>query len=139
MNACAFYLGAAFYHLSKRLAGIGFVRLRGHTENLEAGAFRLLGIVSLMNVAATVAYAVYKKTSGASGNGGSNREQIQKGAVGAWECVLCLDALSTPSCCSPCGHVYCWDCIMGGISNAAECPLCKAPVQPTQVVAIANY
>lgn len=39
-------------------------------------------------------------------------------------CILCLNDMMDPSC-SPCGHLFCWACIMNWCKEREECPLCR--------------
>lgn len=40
------------------------------------------------------------------------------------QCILCLNDMMDPSC-SPCGHIFCWACIMNWCKEREECPLCR--------------
>lgn len=47
-------------------------------------------------------------------------------------CTLCLSPMTDPSC-SPCGHIYCWDCLMNWCNERPECPLCRQKCHPQQI------
>lgn len=40
------------------------------------------------------------------------------------QCTLCLTKMINPSC-APCGHIYCWNCIVDWCKEKPECPLCR--------------
>ncbi|CCD26258.1 ubiquitin-protein ligase peroxin 10 NDAI_0H00840 [Naumovozyma dairenensis CBS 421] len=48
-------------------------------------------------------------------------------------CILCLNDMVDPSC-SPCGHIFCWRCLMDWCQERAECPLCRQPCLPQQIL-----
>lgn len=48
-------------------------------------------------------------------------------------CMLCLDLMKDPSC-GPCGHLYCWSCILEWCNERSECPLCRSPLQDNQLI-----
>lgn len=50
-------------------------------------------------------------------------------------CVLCLNAMMDPSC-APCGHLFCWNCILNWCKERAECPLCRRACQGQQVLSL---
>lgn len=39
-------------------------------------------------------------------------------------CMLCLSFMVNPSAAN-CGHIFCWECIVGWIREQPECPLCR--------------
>lgn len=40
------------------------------------------------------------------------------------KCILCLTEMKDPSC-APCGHIFCWNCIINWCKERSECPLCR--------------
>ncbi|KAF8633982.1 hypothetical protein AX15_001159 [Amanita polypyramis BW_CC] len=60
------------------------------------------------------------------------------GAVRAGRnCTLCLEE-RTNSCSTECGHLFCWDCIIGWGREKAECPLCRQSLDLTRLLPIYN-
>jgi len=52
-------------------------------------------------------------------------------------CTLCLEE-RTNSCVTECGHLFCWQCIVGWGREKAECPLCRQSLSLTKIVPIYN-
>lgn len=44
--------------------------------------------------------------------------------LGSRSCMLCLAPMVNPSAAN-CGHMFCWECIVGWVREHPECPLCR--------------
>ena len=64
------------------------------------------------------------------------------------KCALCIDTLTAPAT-VPCGHIFCWTCIVGyaaseGRSGGAgggvvKCPICRTEFPGQRIRALYNY
>ena len=46
------------------------------------------------------------------------------------ECSICYDSLGeTNNCITPCGHVFCFECMMKSLNRNNSCPCCRAPLR----------
>uniref|UniRef100_A0A0N5ALT2 RING-type E3 ubiquitin transferase n=1 Tax=Syphacia muris TaxID=451379 RepID=A0A0N5ALT2_9BILA len=62
---------------------------------------------------------------------------------GRFQCPICL--LNKPPACTPCGHIFCWYCILKYCLNslvinqeAVRCPHCRKEFIPNRIVPIFN-
>ena len=67
------------------------------------------------------------KIEGAGGAG----ELRQRGGR-ALQCLLCTEQLQHPTL-TPCGHLFCWDCVVPWCSKRSTCPLCRQTSLPQQL------
>jgi len=61
---------------------------------------------------------------------------LAEGGGSRGKCVLCMGPRHVTSA-TACGHLFCWQCIIGWCQASgptAECPLCRQPVKPQEVL-----
>ncbi|KAL9940131.1 hypothetical protein V8E36_000836 [Tilletia maclaganii] len=72
----------------------------------------------------------------------NNTVQLAQVADSLLRCTLCMEQ-RTPergnSAVTECGHVFCWDCIMGWAREKPECPLCRQSLAPSRLLPVYNF
>lgn len=53
-------------------------------------------------------------------------------------CEICSDVI-TAKAATPCGHCFCWDCIIRWTEMKPECPSCRTICTPSRVIQLRNY
>ncbi|ABN65941.2 predicted protein [Scheffersomyces stipitis CBS 6054] len=148
LHIAIFYFFGEFYSLSKRVFGLRYAF--GHNRNANnlnrAGNYSLLGAIILLQFA--VKGLIKLKTINDDKRNPqqiteidtlrevnedygdkfvidlSNPSHLPYLPEGSRACMLCLSPMTNPAAAN-CGHMFCWDCIVGWIREHPECPLCR--------------
>ncbi|XP_068754091.1 peroxisome biogenesis factor 10-like [Montipora capricornis] len=139
-----FYLTGVFYHVAKRLTGIQYLLVRQNLRNEGSRpTYRLLGYLSILQLCITILIALYQHTKSSKPSehlvpSGSQTSLAGGSRPFGIKCALCLERLQGKTA-TPCGHLFCWNCITEWCSSKAECPLCREPVHMSRLVFLHHY
>lgn len=67
-----------------------------------------------------------------------NQARMSTTVAGKFKCALCLgERRETVS--TPCGHLFCWSCLLQWMRTSPECPMCrKSPISINDCCPVAN-
>ena len=157
LNLAIFYLNGRFPTIIKRLLGIEYksdVKIEPHAFSYEKIGWLILTKYCL--TIASYSFSSFKnayyhqkdilkklkksessqaldKASTEEGKGKKGKV-LQKRGI----CGICFDK-RVRTAVTPCGHLFCYECILKSLSYKLECPICRHKVQVKEVIVLANY
>ncbi|XP_059490562.1 peroxisome biogenesis factor 10 [Neocloeon triangulifer] len=134
-----FYLFGIYYNFSKRCTGISYALVRPWMrDNGTRKTFHWIGIASSLYLVISFVHSLRSGHFLKYQNDGGRDRKISRHCDPLKKCSLCLEEMREVSC-TPCGHLFCWECILEWLNSKTECPLCREPFQPSRVVRLQNY
>jgi len=155
LHLAIFYLTGAFRHVSDRLTGLQALSIS--ERPCRQFSYRPLGVLMIAQLLGQ-AFSAFIQWRRACSNadtdataaatefvvtahgptGGSISLMGNGSSEGLPTCRICMcPAEHTTS--TPCGHLFCWDCIGSWCAAKASCPLCRASAPPQQLLPLLHY
>ena len=150
LHVCIFFLSGKYYNITKRLTGIQYLQAVKFAQH--AFSYRRIGYIIGLQLLISLCFYVYRvyqdvshehRTEKIREKEAQESQNHQANGVSAprqsdfLKCCVCFDAPVSPSV-LPCGHLFCWECILKSSSFKLECPHCRKPFQRKEINCLEN-
>jgi len=145
LHLAIFFVQGAFYEFSKRMLGIYYLLYKRSIDGQDVSTRSILKYlvwISMMNSVLTCvqdSLFLVKNWSVKPDNLQKSISSEEDNIPDAGKrCTLCLEQRKNVSV-TPCGHLFCWECIIDWLRKKQECPVCRDHFSPSRVVPLQNF
>lgn len=147
LNLSLFYIKGKFPTVIKRILGIEYkavVKMKPHAFTYEK-----VGYVILVKLGLSFLKYFYQSIKGGlerkkdiiealNAQEEERSEENEEHNLEGGKCGVCFDTRQNCSV-TPCGHLYCHDCIIKSLGYREECPQCRVKVKLEEIIELKNF
>ena len=149
INLAVFFIDGLYLQISKRFTSVKYIYTKRPQEHglsyYNVGRLMLIQIVIEISKYFYKSYKTYltRKNKNLSKSHESNlamRQEVSQSTMNdeSKTCPLCFDVRKNTAA-TPCGHLFCWECIMKNCLIKEECPQCRKICKPNKIIQIRNF
>lgn len=132
---CMFYLMNSRFSISRQIAGIDYAKVFGMSPTGDVSwGLKFLGIITLIQCVLQIRQTGFNKAHDDQDHAGQPASNISSEKVA--NCQLCFEA--EPSAVTPCGHLFCWNCLAEWARVQSQCPSCREYLTSSRIVPLLN-
>ncbi|KAG5189894.1 peroxisome biogenesis factor 10 [Tribonema minus] len=151
-----FFLNGRYANAAMRAARVRLMYNRAQDAPLPR--YTILGVLMLARfgfefgaqAARKLHGIIFSDGDGSGGAGGAGKANLAsqrvpglsgsdtEAAARRHRCALCMGPREHTAA-TLCGHLFCWECIVGWCETNPECPLCRQPAEPQSIVCVYHY
>ncbi|XP_074102674.1 peroxisomal biogenesis factor 10 [Cotesia typhae] len=132
---CLFYLMNSRFSISRQIAGIDYAKVFGMSPTGDVSwGLKFLGIITLIQCVLQIRQTGFNKAHDDQDYAGQPASSIDNENVA--NCQLCFEA--QPSAVTPCGHLFCWNCLAEWARVQSQCPACREYLTSSRIVPLIN-
>ncbi|KAH0540918.1 putative peroxisomal biogenesis factor 10 [Cotesia glomerata] len=134
---CMFYLMNSRFSISRQIAGIDYAKVFGMSPTGDVSwGLKFLGIITLIQCVLQIRQAGFNKDKDYDDAGQDHAGQLASSNEKVANCQLCFEA--QPSAVTPCGHLFCWNCLAEWARVQSQCPSCREYLISSRIVPLLN-
>ncbi|XP_046406005.1 peroxisome biogenesis factor 10 [Ischnura elegans] len=139
LNKSIFYWNGSYYSLVNRFLGVKHALVQSWLKD-EASlyGFKILAGVTFANLIVSFIHTFPSQLASKPSVSLPEVTVARKHALSRNTCKLCLGGRKNTSI-TPCGHLFCWTCIMKWLQIRKDCPMCKSNLIPSRITFLMNY